>query len=386
MVGSVNYWNPDIDGQVNIATSLRQPGSSFKPLVYAAAIQNGGIGSGTILGDYKTVFGRSYVPHNSDNTYKGAMTVRNALAQSRNIPAIKAFFIGGDEEKILDFMDKIGVTSLRKFKNDFNATADERGWTFNFGPALAIGSGEVTLLEMASAFSVLANTGQRMPATPILEVRDRNGNVLEKYEPRGEQVIDPEAAYIVNNILSDSSARPAGTWRASLTLDNGRTAAAKTGTSNKKVGRTNYPNNLLTMGYTPSLAAAVWVGNADGSQLRYSAWGLFGAAPIWKDFMENALKDVPDEPFPEPEGIKHVGKEVYPSYSNKTNYEKLFKRVATQETKTQEQAQPIIPPSTFILGDGIVEKNTQTDSPVPTSATSTSGADVPSPDGIPYGF
>jgi membrane peptidoglycan carboxypeptidase len=96
MVGSVDYWNPQIDGQVNITTSLRQPGSTFKPLVYANAIENAGIGSGTILGDYKTKFGDNYIPNNSDNSFKGKMSIRSAIAQSRNIPAIKAWYVGGD--------------------------------------------------------------------------------------------------------------------------------------------------------------------------------------------------------------------------------------------------------------------------------------------------
>lgn len=326
MVGSVDYWNQDIDGQVNVATSMRQPGSSFKPLVYAAAVQNGKIGSGSILGDYKTVFAKNYIPHNSDNRYLGKMTVRKALAWSRNIPAIKAWYIAGEEDKMLDFLDKIGITSLREFKNEFNKDADKHGWTFNFGPAMAIGSGETSLLQLVGGYSVLANGGYRHPINPILEIRDRNGKVLEKYVDSGEQAVDPQAAYVVSSIISDVYARPAGSWRRGLTIK-GHTVAAKTGTSNKKIGRVNYPNNLLTVGYTPSIVAGVWVGNSDGSRLYSSAWGLTGAAPIWKDFMSKVLKDVPDEKFPEPDGIIHRGREVYPSYYKSRDLDAMFKRL-----------------------------------------------------------
>lgn len=348
MVGSVNYWDPEIDGQVNVVTSTRQPGSAFKPLVYAAAIQNGGIGSGTIVSDSKTVFENNYVPKNSDNTYKGKMSVRNALAMSRNIPAIKAFYIAGGEEKVLDLMDKIGVTSLRKFKEDFNLLAEERGWTFNYGPALAIGSGEITLLELVGGFATLGNGGKHMEVNPILEIRDRDGNILESFAPKGEQAMDAQAAYILNNILSDVFARPGGTWRSTLTIP-GHTVAAKTGTSNKKVGKTNYPNNLLTVGYSPSIAAGFWTGNTDGNRLAYSAWGLTASAPMWQKFMTSVLADKPDEPFDVPEGIVWRGKEAFPSFQSDSNYEKLFKSEEKEEEEDEvEKDEAGVPVDTFV--------------------------------------
>lgn len=352
MVGSRNYWDEGIDGQVNVATSLRQPGSSFKPLVYAAAIQNGGIGSGTILGDYKTVFERNYTPSNSDNTFKGRMTARRALASSRNIPAIKAFYIAGGEDKLLEFLDKLGIVSLRAFKDDFNLLADERGWTFNFGPPMAIGSGELSLLELVGGYAVMANGGVRAPVNPILEVRDRNGNVIEKFEDKGEQVVDPQVAFILSSMLSDVYARPGGSWRNTLTIP-GHTVAAKTGTSNKKIGRTNYPNNLLTLGYTPSIALGVWVGNTDGERLYYNAWGLTGAAPMWRMFMERALEDVPDEPFPQPEGLVWKGSEVFPSFMEQKNYDaqfvKIKKKEDDEEEEEEEPSAPVaVPESDFV--------------------------------------
>jgi membrane peptidoglycan carboxypeptidase len=337
MVGSVDYWNPEIDGQVNVAASPRQPGSSFKPLVYALAIQKKGIGSGTILSDLKTVFNKKDVPRNSDNEYKGKMTVRTALSNSRNIPAIKAYYLAGEEEEMLNFLDKIGLDSLRKFRDDFNKDAVTRGWTFYYGWPMAIGSGEVKLIDLASAYGVLANGGTYLPLDPILEVRDRKGNILEKHEaPQGEQVLDPQAAYIVSSILSDVYARPAGSWRASMTID-GHTVAAKTGTSNKKVGHGIYPNNNIMIGYTPSIVAAVWVGNTNGDRMRGNAWAFADCGPMWKDFLTAVLKDKPDEPFPVPEGIVRKGNEVYPSFADyKTNFDKPFVTMESEETQTVE--------------------------------------------------
>ena len=346
MVGSVNYWDASINGQVNTVTSLRQPGSSIKPLIYAAAIQNAGIGSGSTLSDYKTKFNKKDIPRNSDNAYKGAMTVRNALSQSRNIPAIKAFYLAGDEEKVLDFLGKIGLSGLRQFKEEFNKTATERGWTFNYGWPLAIGSGEVRLLDLANAYGALANQGKFIQATPILEVRNRKGELIESFtQNAGVQSIDAQAAYVVSNVISDVYARPAGSWRAALSIP-GYTVAAKTGTSNKKVGRAIYPNNNLLMGYTPSVVVGVWIGNTDGHQMRGNAWAFADAGPIWQKIMKAFLQDKKDEPFPVPEGIKKVGREVYPSYMVKKDFDKGFVRVDNQTQQTNGSGTPVAQVST----------------------------------------
>lgn len=345
MVGSVDYWDGALNGQVNVTTSYRQPGSSFKPLVYAAAIQNAGIGSGTVLGDYKTIFNKHDIPHDSDNTYKGKMTIRSALNQSRNIPAIKAYYLAGEEEKLLDFLDKVGLGNLRQFKTDFNKDSEKRGWTFNFGWPMAIGSGEVRLLDLASGYGVLANGGKYVPVNPILEVRDRDGNILEQFQAKeGAQAVDPQAAYIVSNMASDVLAKPAGSWRSSMTIE-GHTVASKTGTSNKKIGSRIAPNNNIMIGYTPSLVSAVWVGNTDGGAMHGDAWAFSDAGPIWKEFFTAALKDKPDESFPEPEGIKHIGKEVYPDYAKFTDFDKRFKRAdaETQQTGTSAQGTTTVP-------------------------------------------
>ena len=336
MVGSLNYWDESIDGQVNVTTSLRQPGSSFKPLVYANAIEQAGIGSGTILGDYKTKFGDNYLPNNSDNKFGGRMTVRKALAASRNIPAIKAWYLGGEEQPMLDFLDKVGVTSLREYKETYNSNP-ERKWDYSFGPAMAIGSGEVRLVDQAGAFAAFANSGRFNPVNPILEVRDRHGNVLEKFEDHSVQAMMPETAYIINSILSDVYARPAGTWRNTLTIP-GQNVAAKTGTSNKKIGRANYPNNLLTFSYTPTILVATWVGNSDGSQMYLSAWGLVASAPINKQFLEGVLKDKPMVEFEKPESIIQVGSEYYPpNWDKKKNYDSRFRPAVLKDCTDEER-------------------------------------------------
>jgi membrane peptidoglycan carboxypeptidase len=342
MVGSVNYWDESIDGQVNVTTSLRQPGSTFKPLMYAAAIENAGIGSGTVLGDYKTKFGKDYVPNNSDNGFKGRMTIRQALAQSRNIPAIKAWYLAGEEASTLEFINKLGVTSLQEFKDKFNSNP-ARSWDFSYGPSMAIGSGEVRLLDLAGAYATFANNGKYNPVNPILEIRDRNGNVLEKYEDKGVQAMRPETAYIINSILSDIGARPAGSWRNILTIP-GQNLSAKTGTSNKKLGNVNYPNNLLTLGYTPTILSATWVGNSDGKQLSLRAWGEFTAAPINKAFLELALKDKPLVEYSKPEGITQIGNEYYPpNWDKNKRYDAKFVPVARKDCTDQERAKdPVI--------------------------------------------
>ncbi len=336
MVGSKDYWDESIDGQVNVTISPRQPGSSFKPLVYAAAIQNAGIGSGTYLGDYKTIFNQHDTPSDYDGKFLGHITVRQALGGSRNIPAIKAFYVAGGEDKVLDFVEKLGITNLRQFRDEFNKNADERGWTFYFGWPMAIGSGEVRLLDLTNAYATFANQGKYNPPNPILEVRDRNGVLLESFRDAdgGKQVIDPEIAFIINDMLSDVYARPAGSWRWLLTIP-GQNLAAKTGTSNKVVRGRELPNNNVTVGYTPSIAAGFWVGNTDGKSLINSAYSLYTTDPIFHEFFENVLKDKPKEDFPKPDTIKQIGHEYFPSWGGPKDFEKMFKRV------TQQQAQPI---------------------------------------------
>jgi membrane peptidoglycan carboxypeptidase len=335
MVGSRDYWDQSINGQVNVTISPRQPGSSFKPLVYAAAIQNAGIGTGTYLDDYKTIFNQHDEPSDYDGKWLGHITIRQAIGGSRNIPAIKAFYVAGGEDKVLDFVDKLGVTNLREFRDAFNKDAIKHGWTFFFGWPMAIGSGEVRLLDLVNAYATFANQGKYNPPNPILEVRDRNGVLLEShYDPNangGQQVIDPQVAYIITNILSDVSVRPPGSWRGLLTID-GQNLADKTGTSNKTVHNVELPNNDMTIGYTPSISAGFWVGNTDGKNLISNAYSLYTTDPIFHEFFQNVLKGKPSEDFPKPSGIKQIGHEYYPAWGGPKSFESMFKRdEATQQ-------------------------------------------------------
>ncbi len=290
MVGSKDYYDEEIDGNVNIATSYRQPGSSFKPYVYAMAFYNR-YSPATTLYDVRTKFGSKY-PNNYDGAFRGPMSIRAALAQSRNIPALKAYYLAGEQEPILDLAERMGINFLTRDR--------DYGWS------LALGSAEIRLLDHTSAFGVFANGGTRMEPVAIMKVTNAQGDVLEELDEnrQGEEVLDPQIAYLITSILSDTNVRlgPAMTVT-------GQVNAAKTGTSNKKVGNINIPSNLLTMGYTTYLTTGVWAGNSDDSKsgnLAAHANGYEGAAPIFKQYMTEAhnVKGYQYADFPVPPGIQ----------------------------------------------------------------------------------
>jgi penicillin-binding protein 1C len=289
MVGSADFYNEDIDGQVNIVLRERQPGSSIKPLTYVAAFEQGWTPA-TLIWDLRTEFpdgaNPPYVPRNYDERFHGPVLVRGALANSYNIPAVKTLqFVGLPAFK--EMAVRLGITTLTR--------AD-------YGLSLTLGGGEVRLLELAGAYAVFANGGVRVPPTPILRIEDSAGNVVAGTDdsgPAGEPVIRPEHAYLITSILSDRQARcPAFGCPNNLELS--RPAAAKTGT-------TNDYRDAWTLGYTPDLVVGVWVGNADNTPM-LNLPGSRGAAPIWRDFMEAALADRPVREFARPPGI--VGMEI----------------------------------------------------------------------------
>lgn len=288
MVGSVDYWDQSIDGQVNIALAERQPGSSIKPITYVAAFAKGWTPGDTILDtpfSIKDGSGKIWTPMNYDDRYHGAMSVRDALANSWNIPAVRTLqFVGVDT--MIEYARKMGITTFRDASR--------------YGLAITLGGGEVKLLEHTGAYSVFANAGVRNPITPFLKILDDNGNVIEQYQPHPDPVLTPELAYLISNILSDNYARRI-TYGLNSPLKLSRpSAAAKTGT-------TDDHRDGWTMGYTPYLAAGVWVGNSDNTPMA----GLYGsrsASPIWHDFMEVAIQFYPDEPFVRPPGIADMPK------------------------------------------------------------------------------
>jgi len=289
MVGSRDYFNDEIDGQVNIATAKRQPGSSLKPLIYAASFLKGYTPE-TILYDVVTDFSNTdepYEPHNYDNEEHGPVTIRKALAGSLNIPAVKAIYLAGID-KVLDLAQEIGYSTLKDRDR--------------FGLSLVLGGGEVKLIEHVNAYSAFAREGILRPITGILRIENNDGEIVEEFEDQEKKVLDPKVARTINNILSDNNARTyafgANNW---LTLGN-RPVAAKTGT-------TNDYRDAWTIGYTPSIVTGVWVGNNDNSKMKRGAAGGAIAAPIWHDYMEKVLGDTPIEFFKTPV-IPKTGKPV----------------------------------------------------------------------------
>jgi len=293
MVGSKDYYDTAIDGNVNLATSFRQPGSSFKPYVYAMAFYNR-YAPATVIYDTRTQFGAGAPPNNYDGTFRGPMAIRWALGQSRNIPAIKAYYLAGEQKPILDLTQRMGL--------HFLSTETDYGWP------LALGAAEITLLDHTSGFGVFANGGKRMPATSIMKVTNSDGAVLEEIDPnkKPEEVLDPQVAYLITSILSDR-----GVSLGQYLWASNQVTAVKTGTSNKKVGTVNYPSNLWCMGYTTSIAVGVWTGNSDdrkSGNMYLNADGYNASAPIWRKFIEQSatLKNYPKEEFPVPPGIQKV--------------------------------------------------------------------------------
>lgn len=301
MVGSRDYFDDEIDGQVNITTSKRQPGSSMKPLIYASSFLKG-FTPKTVLYDVVTDFdpkdGETYEPRNYDLEEHGAVSMRKALAGSLNIPAVKTIYLAG-VDKVLDLAEEVGYTTLQ-----------ERD---RFGLSLVLGGGEVKMTEHVNAYSAFAREGLVSPLSVILRVENADGEVLEEFENEPKQTLDTKVARMINDILSDNQARAYAygqdNW---LTLPN-RPVAAKTGTTN------NY-HDAWTIGYTPSIVTGVWVGNNDNSEMKRGAAGGTVAAPIWHNYMKKILGDTPAENFREPEiperekpmlnGESGMGKEV----------------------------------------------------------------------------
>ena len=295
MVGSFDYFDDSIDGNVNIAIRDRQPGSSFKPFAYATAWKKDKYGPGMPMFDLKTSFTigikdcknkETYCPENYDEKEHGVQTMRASLAQSLNIPAVKTLYIAGVKDTINTAHD-MGITTLNQDPS-------------HYGLSLVLGSGEVKLLDMAGAYGVFANKGEKKDVTPILKVETSKGKVIEEYkDKKGKTAIDPQIAYLMSSVLSDNNARtPIFGSNSPLTLKN-RPVAAKTGTTQEW-------KDAWTIGYTPSLVAGVWVGNNDGKSMSKGADGSFVAAGIWNDYMSKTLAGTTIEKFEKPPGIRTI--------------------------------------------------------------------------------
>jgi len=291
MVGSRDYFDEEIDGNFNIATSgRRQPGSAFKPFAYAQAFIKGYTPE-TILFDVATQFSTNcsptnftsadgcYSPQNYDNIFRGPITMRNALAQSVNIPAVKTLYLANTNDTI-DLARSMGVSTLTS--------------SAQYGLTLALGGGEVSLIDMVSAYGVFANEGARHPYKTILEVTDREGSVLEKRENEpADQALPRNAALQISDVLSDNIARTPAFGSNSQLFFPGRDVAVKTGT-------TNDYRDAWIIGYTPQVVVGTWAGNNDNTSMEKRVAG-FIVAPMWNELVNAALEKMPNEPFPKPQ-------------------------------------------------------------------------------------
>jgi 1A family penicillin-binding protein len=292
MVGSRDYFDTEIPGNYNVAVAPRQPGSAFKPFVYATAIEKG-YTSETVIFDVPTQFSTAcspsdvmnstapcYAPQNYDLKFRGPMTFRTALAQSINIPAVKTLYLAGIDN-VIGLASRMGITTL--------------GTAKDYGLSFALGAAEVSPLEMASAMGVFANDGVRNPPVGILEIRDMKGKVIKKFEAKPEQAISPDVARTIADIMSDNQARIPSYNPVNPLAFTDYDVAAKTGTTNES-------RDAWTVGYSPTIAVAAWAGNNDNSPMVKEIAGYI-VAPMWREFMDVALAKVPKEYFNEPPAI-----------------------------------------------------------------------------------
>ncbi|PIP26424.1 MAG: penicillin-binding protein [Candidatus Moranbacteria bacterium CG06_land_8_20_14_3_00_40_12] len=315
MVGSRDYFDEKIDGEVNVAIQIRQPGSSFKPVVYAKAFEKG-YQPETIMIDVETNFGpdgtgKDYIPNNYNLNFNGPLPMRNTLAMSLNIPAVKTLYLAGIDETI-DLAERLGITSLTRRSA--------------YGLSLALGGGDMTLLEETAAFSVFANDGKRNPATAIARIIDHTGQEIVNLAKKDEQVVDAQVARKINSILSDNSARAPVFGSQNAFFFKNRTIAGKTGTTQ------NF-RDAWTVGYTPRIAVGVWVGNNDNQPMQAGADGSVVAGSLWHKFMEAIISRYPEEKFIEYEKVKSSKPMITGNFETKTIYfdEKKGKRVSEKK-------------------------------------------------------
>ena len=298
MVGGNDYNRPG--GWINMADTLRQPGSTFKIYTYTAAIESRRFNMITPILDAPLVFptwgGTSgfepYIPLNYDLRYHGVLPLKMAMGNSLNIPAVKTELRVGIQN-VLSVARRMGVTHLTQ--------PDQ-----NYSLSLTLGGYEVTPLDMATGVSTLATLGVRHMPAPVLSIKDATGRDVFTYDPstNAYQAISPEVAFIIGSIMSDDRNRCMEFGcHGDLTLP-GRHVAAKTGTT--QAFRDNW-----TIGFTPTLATAVWIGNPDNTPLSHNSTGIVGAAPIWHKFMQQALAGTPDQWYAKPAGVHQIGNNYF---------------------------------------------------------------------------
>ena len=286
MVGSVDYYSKEIDGEVNVTTALRQPGSSIKPINYLLALENN-FSLASKISDSQISYPptspgqKAYTPQNYNGKYMGEVTLRTALASSLNIPSVKLLEKNG-VNNMIDLAENMGITTWKDRSR--------------FGLSLALGSGEVKMIELAEAYSIFANLGEKLEINPVLEIKNYLGENVYKKEIIKENLIKSEYAYLINSALSDNQARsPIFGSNSKLVIPN-KTVAVKTGTTN------NLKDNWC-IGWTPSYLTVSWVGNNDSSPMSWVASGVSGATPIWNQLTNLILKDKENEEWQIPSGL-----------------------------------------------------------------------------------
>jgi penicillin-binding protein 1C len=290
LVGSPDYFDVEHGGAINMALSPRQPGSALKPIVYAAAFDPTSAApwtAATMILDVQTSFithdGEAYIPANFDSLEHGPVLVRNALGSSLNIPAVIT-------------LDQIGLESLFNLTNRLGL--DSIGQPEDHDLSLALGGGEVSLLDLTAAYGALANGGYRIEPFSIQKITNSHGeNIYEGRSAQAERVLDERVAWLISDILGDDTARVLGFGPHSV-LELDRPAAVKTGTT------TSFHDNW-TVGYTPDLVVGVWAGNTNYEPMR-EITGLTGAAPVWHQFVRAVLDEQPERDFVRPDGLTQV--------------------------------------------------------------------------------
>lgn len=294
MVGSRDYFDVKNEGNFNVALAHRQPGSTFKPFVYSTAFMKGYTPE-TMLFDLPTNFSTNcdaqgeplspkikkedcYMPENYDGKYRGPVSMRDALAQSLNVPAVKTLYLAGLNDSITT-AKRMGITSL---------TDPAR-----YGLTLVLGGGEVSLLELTGAYGVFANDGTKNPTQSIIRIEDKQGHIVEEFKESSEEVLSSEVARKISDILSDNKARTPAFGAASPLYFPNKDVAVKTGT-------TNDYHDVWTVGYTPNIAVGMWVGNNNNTPMKKNVAGMI-IAPIWRAFMDEVLDLTPSERFITPE-------------------------------------------------------------------------------------
>ena len=320
MVGSVDYFEKNF-GTVNIATASRQPGSSFKPIVYASLLKKTGWSPGSTIFDLESTYDQSRPseiwPHNYSGGGRGPISIRYALGGSLNISAVKAQALSGTDNAVETARD-LGITTLQD--------------PDKYGLAMVLGAAEVKMVEMVGAYGVFANNGVLHPTASILKIEDKNGQVISEWKDEPKKVLDPAIAYEISSILSDNGARSATFGNRSQLYFADRDIAVKTGT-------TSSYRDAWTIGYSPPVVTAVWVGNNDNKEMTHSGAGAMAAAPVWHDYMVKAHKDMPREGFTRPDNVKDCGIAKYSNKkpSNKTSSENIIKDICADFQQSDQE-------------------------------------------------